>query len=329
MRKFNTLHLMFVCACAIAITPFAVAIGPGHDHGDSHAKDQRGEKPVNRTCPISGERISADSPTTTYRGYVIAFCCAGCEQPFVKWSAERKNRYVAAALGHEPPRRNADEKTQKTDDNKDADKQDNTWKGDPYTLGVCPVSGAELGSMGEPPIETIDGREVRFCCAGCIKPFKKNKKKKFAEIDKKLIERQLPYYPLETCVVAGAKLGSMGEPINRIYKNRLVRFCCEGCIGTFENNQAKFIAKLDNAVINKQKENYPLGSCPVAGAKLGSMGDPVDIVVANRLVRFCCASCKPTFMKEPARHLAKIDKAWKQQRKAHSDSGSETGEHSH
>jgi hypothetical protein len=36
---------------------------------------------------------------------------------------------------------------------------------------VCPVSGEELGSMGEPVVMTHDGKEVKLCCKSCIKKF--------------------------------------------------------------------------------------------------------------------------------------------------------------
>jgi type II secretory ATPase GspE/PulE/Tfp pilus assembly ATPase PilB-like protein len=45
----------------------------------------------------------------------------------------------------------------------------------------------------------------------------------------------------------------------------------------------------------------------VSDEKLGSMGEPVDIVVANRLVRMCCKGCKKDLMKETGKYLAKMD----------------------
>lgn len=34
--------------------------------------------------------------------------------------------------------------------------------------GTCPVTGAELGSMGEPVPVTVRGKVVYVCCAGCV-----------------------------------------------------------------------------------------------------------------------------------------------------------------
>ena len=44
----------------------------------------------------------------------------------------------------------------------------------PYPFKTCLVSGNTLGSMGDPIIETYEGREVRFCCEPCVKKFHKN-----------------------------------------------------------------------------------------------------------------------------------------------------------
>ncbi len=37
---------------------------------------------VNTKCPISGEALSADSPTTQYHGKTVGLCCAGCAAKF-------------------------------------------------------------------------------------------------------------------------------------------------------------------------------------------------------------------------------------------------------
>jgi YHS domain-containing protein len=54
-------------------------------------------------------------------------------------------------------------------------------------------------------------------------------------------------YPIDFCVVSGEKLGSMGDPVEYNYNGRMVKFCCGGCIETFESAPAMYIAKLDSA----------------------------------------------------------------------------------
>ncbi|MEN3939792.1 hypothetical protein WJU23_00740 [Prosthecobacter sp. SYSU 5D2] len=51
-------------------------------------------------------------------------------------------------------------------------------------------------------------------------------------------------YPLDTCIVSGNKLGSMGTPVTKVHQGQEVKFCCEPCVEEFEENPAKFMAKL-------------------------------------------------------------------------------------
>lgn len=54
-------------------------------------------------------------------------------------------------------------------------------------------------------------------------------------------------YPLETCLVSGEKLGSMGKPASTVYQGQEIKFCCSHCIPDFEKEPAKFLAKLQAA----------------------------------------------------------------------------------
>jgi YHS domain-containing protein len=66
--------------------------------------------------------------------------------------------------------------------------------------------------------------------------------------DKDIIEKQKSSYPLTTCVVLGEKLdGDMGAAVDYVYKGRLVRFCCKGCIKKFENDPDTYLKKIDEA----------------------------------------------------------------------------------
>ena len=46
-------------------------------------------------------------------------------------------------------------------------------------------------------------------------------------------------YPLKRCPVSGKKLTSKGQPVQKIYKGREIRFCCKGCISVFEKDPQK------------------------------------------------------------------------------------------
>ena len=63
-------------------------------------------------------------------------------------------------------------------------------------------------------------------------------------------------YPLKTCVVSGEALGSMGDYVNYVHKeagkpDRIVRFCCDGCIDDFKKEPARFLKKIDDAAAAK------------------------------------------------------------------------------
>lgn len=54
-------------------------------------------------------------------------------------------------------------------------------------------------------------------------------------------------YPLETCVVTGAKLDSMGGPYIHTHEGTEVRFCCRGCLPRFNREPAKYLKMIEVA----------------------------------------------------------------------------------
>ena len=185
------------------------------------------------------------------------------------------------------------------------------FAGDPYPLSTCPVSGEKLGSMGDAIVRSYDGREVRFCCKGCVGRFEKARETYFAKIDQEIVKSQRDLYPLKECLVSGRKLGSMGAPIEMVVGNRLFLLCCAGCKSKLQKDPAGYFKKLDAAVVRAQSASYPLETCLVSGKRLGSMGQAKELVVANRLVRLCCAGCVKKFRKDSVRYLVQLDAARK------------------
>lgn len=53
---------------------------------------------------------------------------------------------------------------------------------------------------------------------------------------------------------------------------------------------------------------YPIDTCVVSDEKLGSMGEPVEVVHKGTTVKFCCDSCIPEFNKDPDTYIAKLKK---------------------
>ena len=187
-------------------------------------------------------------------------------------------------------------------------KSSKTFSGDPYYLTTCPVTGQALGSMGKPVVYNHEGREIRFCCSGCVGQFKKEPQKFVNKINQAMIKDQSPHYPLETCLVTKQKLTAMGKPVDYMYKNRLVRFCCSNCVSQFKKDPEPYMSQLNKATIKKQQDGYPIENCIASGEKLGgSMGKPVDVVIANRLVRLCCPSCQKMLQENPSEYISKLE----------------------
>lgn len=64
-------------------------------------------------------------------------------------------------------------------------------------------------------------------------------------------------YPLNTCVVSGEELGSMGKPVEYVVKtegkpDRTIYLCCKMCIGKVKKDPEKYLKKLDEAAAAKK-----------------------------------------------------------------------------
>ncbi len=110
------------------------------------------------------------------------------------------------------------------------------------------------------------------------------------------------------CPVTGAKLGSMGDPVPVEIEGRKVWTCCSACPPKLKAHPAKYLAKLAPPAPDASKvpsiEDQKI--CPVTGAKLGSMGDPVPVEIEGRKVWTCCSACPPKLKAEPAKYLARL-----------------------
>lgn len=126
------------------------------------------------------------------------------------------------------------------------------------------------------------------------------------DADAAVVDAQLPSYPLETCPVSDEPLGE--EPVNVVVEGRLIRTCCKRCVAGVEKDPAKFIEKVNAAVVAAQLASYPLETCPVSGEPLGDA--PVDHVVGTRLVRTCCKRCAAAVTKDATKAMAVVDKAY-------------------
>jgi len=64
--------------------------------------------------------------------------------------------------------------------------------------------------------------------------------------DKKDDKGKKPY-PLDTCVVSGEKLGSMGKDYVFTHEGQEVKLCCKSCLKDFKKDPAKYVKKIEEA----------------------------------------------------------------------------------
>ena len=178
-----------------------------------------------------------------------------------------------------------------------------------YPLDTCAVAGNKLGSMGDPVIFMHEGRQVRFCCRGCLPKFKAEPDKYLAEVDKKIIAAQKSGYPVNYCLLSNEKLDESAKKV--VIKNRLLRLCCMGCARKIRKNSEKVFKELDSAITKMQSKDYPLTTCVISGEDLGSMGPAKNVIVGSTLVKLCCKGCVSKVAADPAKFIEMVNSAKK------------------
>lgn len=116
-------------------------------------------------------------------------------------------------------------------------------------------------------------------------------------------------YPLSSCLTCGDVLGD--ATVIMTHAGRELKFCCLECVGTYTKSPETYISNLEEQIKISQRANYPLTVCPVSGHELGSMGDPVEYVSGNTLVKFCCGACIEKFENDRDQFLKKLNDARK------------------
>jgi YHS domain-containing protein len=185
-------------------------------------------------CIVTGEALgSMDKPVSLeHAGREIQFCCGSCVKKF-KADPERYLKEIDAAVMQE--------------------------QRPLYPLMTCVVDGKPLGAT---PIEFLSQYTlVRVDSEACRAAFLADPKKPLAVLEQAVIAKQGPTYPLGTCVVTGEKLGEMGDPVNYVYQGHLVRFCCSGCIRSFEKDPASYLKKIAAA----SQPSSPASPSPTKG----------------------------------------------------------------
>ncbi len=122
-------------------------------------------------------------------------------------------------------------------------------------------------------------------------------------------------YPDNLCIVSDEPLGE--DAVSKTIEGQTYKACCKKCLAKVEKDPAKFGAKLAEKQKAVQLANYPLKTCTISKEELGSMGEPVQLMLEGTLVQLCCKSCTKKAMAKPAEMAQMIkDAAYAAQQKS-------------
>ena len=121
-------------------------------------------------------------------------------------------------------------------------------------------------------------------------------------------------YPDNLCIVSDEPLEA--DVVTVTVEGETFKACCKKCAAKVEKDHAKYSAKLAEKQKAAQLANYPLKTCAVSKEELGSMGEPVQVMLEGTLVQLCCKSCTKKAMAKPAEMAQKVkDAAYAAQQK--------------
>jgi YHS domain-containing protein len=120
--------------------------------------------------------------------------------------------------------------------------------------------------------------------------------------DKKSKLKTKPY-PMDTCVVSGEKLGSMGDSFVFVEGDQEVQLCCKSCQKDFAKEKKANLAKINDAW--KKVKLYTATTCIVSGEALEN-GKAVGVVHEGAEYQFCCKDCVKEFKKDTAKFAKKL-----------------------
>lgn len=172
-----------------------------------------------KICPVMKRELPENASSTVVNGRRFFVCCPPCSKKIAADPAtytaivdEKYKAYVHDAAAPEVAHlRIAAQK-------------------------ICPVSGRELGSMGEPVIaKTADGEEVFLCCKGC--EGKAVDAHHWASIQFNLQAAQ------GKCPVMDKVLPENAKSV--VVEGRRVFICCPGCEKKLAANATKYLATVD------------------------------------------------------------------------------------
>ncbi len=116
---------------------------------------------------------------------------------------------------------------------------------------ICPVMGGKIDST---VYTDIQGQRVYHCCPMCSDKLKKDPDTYFK---KAAVEGVLFENIQTTCPVSGEKLED--KSVYTDFEGRRITFCCEKCVGAFNEDPAKFLSKLETSTEKMEGHEMKMG----------------------------------------------------------------------
>ena len=117
----------------------------------------------------------------------------------------------------------------------------------------CPVRGGEIDTS---VYVDHDGRRVYFCCGGCIDKFKANPEKYVKKLEDQGVTLEKAPKPQTMCPVMEGKIN---REFHTDYEGKRIYFCCEPCIGKFNDNPKRYMKKMKKLGITLEEAPAPEG----------------------------------------------------------------------
>ncbi len=160
---------------------------------------------------------------------------------------------------------------------------------------ICPVTGEQLGSHGDPFVATMgdQGQQVYLCCEACAT--RKPDPKHWKTIMNNLAKAQ------NTCPVMKHDLPN--DPDVVVVEGRAIFICCPPCADDIKADPTQFISIVDGLYEKSMIDSVELTGdrlaiavqqiCPVSGDRLDSRGEPIKVEIGEQQqeVFLCCEEC--------------------------------------
>ncbi len=233
-------------------------------------------------CIVSGKPLGEDAVTFTVGGREYRTCCEQCKAKIEEdpelWSRQVDAASIALQINN-------------------------------YPTQLCVVSGKPLGKNAT--TVTHEGVVVRLCCGNCEDAFRTDADNFVARLDAARsqsfsparismtgwseeqtaawLDVQRAAYPLQSCPVSGRPLAQVKNIHEAVHNGTLVRLCCEGCESKFREAADDITTQIQAEAFAQQKQNYPLGVCPITGRSLGK--NAITCMAGTVMIRTCCEKC--------------------------------------